>query len=120
MRTIKFRAWNDPTSEMLYSDDFTFSEFFHEIYPLNKNSGLMQFTGLLDKNGKEIYEGDILHSETWGRNSRCLNPYHVVEWRDVGWVASGYNGTMNVHPELTVKQDFEVIGNTYENPELLK
>ena len=78
------------------------------------------FTGLLDKNGKEIYEGDILHSESWGSNSRSPHDNHVVRWGICGWVADGYNGQIKVSPDLTVKRDFEIIGNIYENPDLLK
>ena len=80
---------------------------------------LMQFTGLKDKQGKEIYEGDILKSESWGKNTKVKNPYHVVEWGRVGWIAIVYNGQMKVNPPLDVKSDFEIIGNIYENPELL-
>ena len=77
-----------------------------------------QFTGLQDKNSKDIYKGDILHSKSWG-DSRTKKPHHVVEWGRVGWIASGYNGEIQVNPDLDVRSDFEIIGNIHENKELL-
>lgn len=89
---------------------------FYEVKP----ETIGQFTGLHDKNGKEVFEGDILKSESWGKNSKCKNPYHVVEYIGHRFVASGYNGDMKVSPDLDVKRDFEIIGNIFSNPELIK
>jgi len=71
----------------------------------------MQYTGLKDKNGKEIYEGDIVKIEGF------IN--HVVGFED------GAFRWMNVGPYLPIaerisERECEVIGNIYENPELLK
>ena len=79
----------------------------------------MQFTGLKDKQGKEIYEGDILSSETSSRG-RVKNPYYVAEWGNAGWKAKGYNGELEVRPNLDFRNDLEIIGNIYENPDLTK
>lgn len=79
-----------------------------------------QFTGLTDKNGVKIFEGDILLSESWGSNARSKRKTHIVEWGRVGWLALGYNGDVEVKPSLDVKSDWQVIGNIYDNPELLK
>jgi len=117
-REIKFRAWHKSAKEMLYPENGKQSYVFcwgEEGQPVI----IMQFTGLKDKQGKEIYEGDILKSESWGKNTKVKNPYHVVEWRRVGWIAIGYNGQMKVNPSLDVKSDFEVIGNIYEHSHLL-
>lgn len=71
----------------------------------------MQFTGLTDKNGREIYEGDIYRltfdgGKTFDPDLKAVRNF--VE--DSYWLKSlGYQG-----------QDVEVIGNIYENPELLK
>ena len=72
-----------------------------------------QFTGLKDKNAKEIYEGDILvvrhlhdgHEDYWNQPTGPAIPIEV-QWIDIGWDM----------PRDT--QNFEIIGNIYENPEL--
>lgn len=106
MREIKFRAWKN--SEMKYSDSFPdLSCFFCLAYgQMGEELGLlMQYTGLKDKNGKEIYEGDILKNDdyervrimTWEQDSTEPFPFRYYESTD----------------------DWEIIGNIYQNPELL-
>ncbi len=77
---------------------------------------LMQFTGLIDKNGKEIYEGDILNSQ-----NRILQG--VVYYQAPSFVVKRRKYTKTWHEFIlhpSEKQFQEVIGNIYENPELLK
>ena len=88
---------------------------FHEVIP----ETVGQFTGLTDKNGVKIFDGDVLLSESWGANARSKRKTHIVEWGRVGWLTSGYNGDIVVKPSLDVKSDWEVIGNIHDNKELL-
>lgn len=115
MRTIKFRAWNG--KKMFQSEDLSIAPRYRKW--LGKvDVILMQFTGLLDKNGKEIYEGDIL---------KFFNHIWKVEWDKRGGWAQTTEPPMNkeeisrlahfVDNDMNVK---EVIGNIWENPELLK
>lgn len=110
-REIKFRAWDEENEEMISGDDLAFEE-----YDLLKNwlsqDGIMQFTGLKDKNGKEIYEGDIFVNR-----GLCTA---VVEWeregRFLGFTIGEERKIMYINREPKV----EVIGNIYENPELIE
>jgi uncharacterized phage protein (TIGR01671 family) len=117
MRTIKFRAWDKDNKQMTV--DFAVfadgrgagaydpvSSDGDEIY---ENYELMQFTGLHDKNGKEIYEGDIVEYV-----GQIKEYHHEVKFKNGCFIAgtSLNNGTIE---ELNL----EVIGNIWENPELI-
>jgi uncharacterized phage protein (TIGR01671 family) len=123
MREIKFRVW-DKESKILYQkiwnlqwcingirfawDDYENSDGETMITELIKNSyELMQYTGLLDKNGKEIYEGDILKFNTKGGNEMVYQ---------VKWKGKGFKPTRMSEDN---QEEIEIIGNIYENPELL-
>ena len=112
MREIKFRAWLDK-SRMNFSGDTygDFLDFFTICRQCNDGFGncyLMQFTGLLDKNGKEIYEGDIIKTSIGIQVVKDLFCNFVIyTYEDID--------RMN-QPEKYL----EIIGNIYENPELLK
>lgn len=118
MREIKFRAWDKINKKMISLTDIDKRDYVAiggtwEIYNsytekclLNhKNGILMQFTGLKDKNGKEIFEGDIIKGIIGD-----ISVKRVVFWE----IFEGYTFFEDI--------DFnylEVIGNIYENPELL-
>lgn len=113
MRTIKFRVWDKNRSEMSDWEQILESDDGLEWLLLGKSTIAMQYTGLKDKNGREIYEGDLL---SWQKYSK-LERKCVVEWMLGGW----YIAPQLVPRRLfTTHKDCEVIGNIYENPELLR
>ena|SRR5690348_3302172 len=106
-REIKFRAWQD--NQMLHQEN---SGVYGAKYLLDKcyeDCALMQFTGLLDKNGREIYEGDVLFWD--GSIVGAVNFKHAEFI-----VGSGVNArALCAAPE----DEIEIIGNIHENPELI-
>lgn len=131
MKEIKFRSYNIPRDYMSYQDEkgwldhsFLGDNNAHQattnIYMLNNNDScaLMQYTGLKDKSGKEIYEGDIC------TDHNQYNPQDliIIEWRKAGFTGRYHNNNSYVSyiPDLACKKYLEVIGNIHENPELLK
>lgn len=139
MREIKFRVWNVQFSKM--SETFDLEDFGEDqdsehgpcefslrtfTIPEKKNI-LMQYTGLKDKNGKEIYEGDIVKRADFSDG--------VIVWHNDlnGYILGGYRKKSNERDvdlktfqtkDIEVLRFFgeedEVIGNVYENPELLE
>jgi uncharacterized phage protein (TIGR01671 family) len=85
------------------------------IFQEPESYDVMQFTGLLDKNGKEIYEGDIVHYQ-----ARHYEKKMPVEFRDGGYCVVDGVRTYEVCDSAIHSCDkFEVIGNIYENAELI-
>jgi uncharacterized phage protein (TIGR01671 family) len=136
MREIKFRAWVKDDNKMIHSppvdtNDLASKEMvsfwsFCEDYTTYKDDViLMQFTGLLDKNGKGIYEGDIVMHPVLGFDKvqpgevRYIQAAFVIAGAD--YTATGVTGFQqrNLY-EMSQGLSYEVIGNIYENPELLK
>lgn len=147
MRIIKFRAWHKEGRRMHEVAGLRFARLgalktistnFHNDHLPVEDYILMQFTGLTDKNGKEIYEGDIcliqgglvasllenkkdklqeiqkkgITKQWLDRMVKEEGAYIcVVEWQLDGWTGRGM---------AYVEKQGEVIGNIYENPEMLK
>jgi uncharacterized phage protein (TIGR01671 family) len=134
VRKIKFRAW-DPVVKKMFVPEFLDCEYgelwFNDYFAGEDNMGPypnkpipMQYTCLRDKNGKEIYEGDILGG-IWGgyigwcetccsfslmfHDDSCAACSGDVNWREV---VDEANQTSDSQPE--------VIGNIYSNPELME
>ena len=122
MREIKFRAWDNVKKEMFFSIDtagslIDFFTHFREIHDGYGRAHLMQFTGLLDKNGKEIYEGDIILR-------KGLEIAYEIQWinQSGGWFLVHKDMRMPLsamYLSIMYLSIMEIIGNIYENPELL-
>lgn len=131
MRQIKFRIWDKKNKEFLSLRDFDSQETtgFHicfgmETYDHRKDDRplsdfeVMQFTGLTDKNGKEIYEGDIVDTQEGKAEIIFHSGAFMFRWMGessadalldpIGWTKSNRGW------------DIVILGNKFENPERLK
>jgi hypothetical protein len=129
MREIKFRAWLKEDEKMANVEtmDFTDKSIQYlkrseiiNVYILRRESfddvELMQYTGLKDKNGKEIYEGDILFF-------RDENMKYIVVWQDAAFIIKSieirkYSEKMYWLDDTEIC--CEIVGNIYENKKLLE
>ena len=135
MREIKFRAWHKINKEYEFFDFSNIYGYEGEVCgvllpsgdllngnsgygdgPININLLIEQYTGLSDKNGKEIYEGDILKMFpgfgcTWKERIATVNYRPASFWVDFG----GQSFILDDHD-----CSFEIIGNIHQTPELLE
>lgn len=169
-REIKFRLWYSPMGrseqgQMIYSNESSHTFFIGFNGKLYENYGslnnpkkelwesvfdsdweLMQFTGLKDKNGKEIYEGDIIlipsfktfeysDSKKTSGYERKIDVKFLIEWRNLGWELKMLNppkweteyghshsvilNSNGNYGHLDYWKIVFIVGNIYENPELL-
>lgn len=137
MDKIEFRIWDKDDSYMLTYENYNTDEYFFqfdnfgkvEVYKANipssypdegigydklTNIEYMRCTGVLDSNSKEIYEGDIVFDEDGEYSKTC-----IIIWDDE---LAGFLGRAIEDSDTYSMQeiDGEIIGNIYENPELLK
>lgn len=118
MREIKYRAWHKDKKQMIKG---SLLYWFKACAESGKGESVfdacewMQFTGLKDKDGTEIYEGDVLEN----RHCRELSKAECF-FEEGGFQFKG-TGCSSCDEELSnnILSNFEVIGNIWENPELL-
>lgn len=113
MRPLKFRVWSPTYKTMLYPEQRAESPLINirgeSISRIAGEFIFQQFTGLLDKNGKEIYEGDIMKwQDLYGIHSES------VEWADYS-----YKPFYDPRDGGIESGETEILGNLYETPELL-
>lgn len=114
MRIIKFRIWETLNNKMTKWEDIRKYDLFivnwpNECHPDNRDEfKVMQFTGLKDKNGKEMFEGDVVENESGQR--------FIQELCCLGDEIKRPN---KPRPTRDEELWYKVIGNIYENPELI-
>lgn len=140
MRDIKFRAWDTENKEMLKVQELDFEDTFYggrlsirvdmyNDYFDMEDMILMQYTGLKDKNGKEIYEGDIAKIT----EKKNILKHKVIPMKpiiaEISWseeylayilITTSVKDAFENLADYLEEYDIEVIGNIYDNPELLE
>jgi len=116
MREIKFRIWLKNKEEMDYNDCFIRASGNPVIWGGDEQEKdsyvLMQYTGLKDKNGKEIYEGDIVKTDKEYKD--------IIIWEDGSFFLKSTDKDYdNEYLWEYIPKRLEVIGNVYENKDLI-
>lgn len=125
MREIKFRVWDSERKKILPIQRHSFKTGKSMPYGWNLEyvfDGLMQYTGLKDKNKREVYEGDIIKY-----SSDVINSFYgvseiirEVKFKYGTYGIEGFGKDTHIPFGNILKCRFEVIGNIYENPELVQ
>lgn len=139
MRELKFRAWDKQRNRYVGDGEVVFKSYgseasvvvcpnsqdyigdiCHDEYVDDGRFVIEQYTGVKDKNGKEIYEGDILWWEHYyGMTGENIETTAKVYWeeKDASFVVGDWFEPLG---PLVVEDKVEVIGNVHENPELIE
>lgn len=128
-REIKFRVYDKEKNmwtnfkifdNIMYFMDKNTGVWFHEKYKAKGRFSLMQYTGIKDKNGVEIYEGDILkYKFLYDRRFKHVSLVKFMEIEASFGIKDIYGNEIPLY-RITANNYFEVIGNIYENKNLLE
>jgi uncharacterized phage protein (TIGR01671 family) len=131
MKELKFRIWYKLSNRMIYIEDPISNTYKitiggslvqYDVYCGNELE-LMQYTGLKDKNGVEIYEGDILSvDENFRKITECEGKNVLVSFHEGAFMYGRCGDPFYANTYLWMgiqSKSLEVIGNIHENPELL-
>jgi uncharacterized phage protein (TIGR01671 family) len=120
---FNFRVWYSQYSRMHHVGDWYLEEVYFDGKPWNDPaSTVMQYTGIKDKNGKEIYEGDILsYKQHMHSTSVTMDKKDYIVYDNAMFCFKSDCGTQSFGGGMSNagREEFEVIGNIFENPELL-
>ena len=117
MRKLKFRCWNG-IAIIAISEPKTIHELVEQEDELNPDIIIMQFTGLKDKNGKEIFEGDVVQFSNSDRKSKpCEVLIQMPRGVRVKFADGWHYDWIKINSSW---EEVEVIGSVYENKELLE
>ena len=132
-REIKFRIWHAPSKNFVFYKDEYFLDMDGKLWYIEdgecrsikvslKDYIIQQFTGLKDKNGKEIYEGDILSQAVFPKETDMTE---IVIFEDGRFcIKTNYKNifhrnNLDLDNQLVATFKFKIIGNIYENPNLI-
>ena len=116
-REIKFRAWKIDEKRMVSLDQKEQEDWCSSDLLQDDNWKVMQYTGKTDKKGKEVWEGDIVNAECFGKHGIC-----EVVWSKHQAAFKLLHNKKNYYWGMPICDDdesVEVIGNIYQNPELI-
>ncbi len=140
MRAIKFRSWNLESKEMIYSEDVSWSYFTDclmynfdyndksQMEDFEKQYKVMEYIGIKDRDGKDIYEGDIvaIYYSKNGVETENIYKSDVVKYGTYNIGANGYEYDFIIHGHYVddeylymemLNSNVKIIGNIYENKE---
>lgn len=130
MRDIKFRCWDTENKEMLEVQELDYEDSYngqpmtrttmYSDYFDTEDMILMQYVGLKDKNGKEIYEGDIVKFRFKDDREEFPDLIGYIEYQTTFTAFRIMSNQGSFKIDITEIKSIEVIGNIYKNPELLE
>ncbi|CYZ83493.1 YopX protein [Streptococcus suis] len=119
----KFRAWDTFDEDMVNDIFFSWQDCGYDSLNeclSDERWKFMQFTGLVDKNGKEIWEGDVVLENGWRKVAVSFGTQEIEENFGDKRIFQGFNLYLGGGYPEAVMSKYEIIGNIYENPELVE